>query len=94
MNEYTFTVTVVPGEIAAVLVFLFVLSWCYDILFVDHVVRDTRGKHGVTAWLVVGGVGYVIFFFGLSIGVPMAIILMSFFAAAGVPMIVGSRGRN
>lgn len=94
MSEYTITVTVIPGEIARTLILLFLATLIYDRLFVDHVVREMDGRHGVTAWLVVFGVGIVILFFGMSLGVPMAILLTSFFIAAGLPMIVGSKGRS
>ena len=72
-----------------VLLLLFGCGILYNAL-VDYVQTQLPDRHGVTAWLVVGGVGWTIFGIGILLGVKDMIIVLLCFIASGSPMIAGS----
>lgn len=79
----------IPGAIAL----LFLCSLVYDRYVVERI--ETRDPPvGVTAWEVVGGVGYTVFVAGMVVGFGVALIVLLLFAPAGIPMILGSHYRH
>lgn len=77
-----------------VLVFamLFVFGLLYNFL-VEYVQEQLPEGHGVTAWLVVGGV--MVTLIGLYMLTDLRTFLLAVlcFACSGIPMIAGSMGR-
>lgn len=81
------------ANIPAAIALLFLLSLLYDRYVVERI--ETRDPPlGVTAWLVVGGVGYTLFVAGLVIGFEPVLVVLLLFSPAGIPMILGSYRRN
>lgn len=79
----------IPGAIAL----LFLCSLVYDRYVVERI--ETRDPPvGVTAWEVVGGVGYTMFVAGMVVGFDVALIVLLLFAPSGIPMILGSHYRH
>ena len=72
-----------------VLLFLAATGVLYDAL-VSYVQEQLPDRHGVTSWLVVGGVLWTIFGIGILLGVRDMIVVMLCFMASGSPMIAGS----
>lgn len=67
-----------------------------DILYnwlVEYVQRQLPNRHGVTAWLVVGGVAFVLVGLLLLTNVHVFSLALLCFIAAGTPMIMGSMRR-
>lgn len=79
----------IPGAIAL----LFLLSIVYDRFVVERIETRTPPV-GVTAFEVVGGVGYTLVVASLVLGLEAALVLLALFAAAGIPMILGSDARH
>lgn len=79
----------IPGAIAL----LFILSFVYDRFVVDRI--ETRNPPvGVTAFEVVGGVGYTLVVAAMVLGLEAALVLLFLFTASGIPMILGSDARH
>ncbi len=79
----------IPGALAL----LFLLSIVYDRYVVERI--ETRNPPiGVTAWEVVGGVGYTLVVATLVLGLEATLVLLALFTAAGIPMILGSDARH
>ena len=72
-----------------VLLFLAATGVLYDAL-VSYVQEQLPDRHGVTSWLVVGGVLWTVFGIGILLGVQDMIVVMLCFMASGSPMIAGS----
>jgi hypothetical protein len=79
----------IPGAIAL----LFLLSFLYDRYVVGRI-ETSNPPVGVTAWEVVGGVGYTLFVAIAVFGLKAVLVLLALFAAAGIPMILGSDARH
>lgn len=79
----------IPGAIAL----LFLCSLVYDRYVVERI-ETNNPSVGVTAWEVVGGVGYTVFVSGMVVGFDVALITLLLFASSGTPMILGSHHRN
>lgn len=60
---------------------------------VEYVQRQLPNRHGVTAWLVVGGVAFVLVGLLLLTDVRVFSLALLCFVAAGTPMIIGSMRR-
>lgn len=75
-----------------VLVMLVVFGLLYNLL-VEYVQEQLPKQHGVTAWLVAGGV--LITLVGLYMLTDLRTFLLAVlcFACSGIPMIAGSMGR-
>lgn len=73
----------------AVLVALFVTGLGYN-KFVEYVQAQLPNRHGVTAFLVVGGVMITLTGFLILAGLSNYLLALKCFIASGVPMIVGS----
>lgn len=79
----------IPGAVAL----LFILSSLYDRYVVERI--ETRDPPvGVTAFEVVGGVGYTLVVAGLVLGFEAVLVTLFLFVAAGIPMILGSDARH
>lgn len=79
----------IPGAIAL----LFLLSLLYDRYVVERI-ETSDPPVGVTAWEVVGGVGYTLFVAGMVLGLEAVMVLRALFTASGIPMILGSDARH
>lgn len=79
----------IPGAIAL----LFLCSLVYDRYVVERI-ETSNPPIGVTAWEVVGGVGYTVFVAGMVVGFDVALIVLLMFVPAGIPMILGSHYRH
>ena len=64
----------------------------YNVL-VAYVQRQLPDRHGVTAWLVVGGVAFTLVGILLLTDLETFVIALLCFAASGTPMILGSMER-
>jgi hypothetical protein len=81
------------GNIPGALALLFVLSIVYDRFVVERI--ETRDPPlGVTAFEVVGGVGYTIVISSIVLGLEAAFVMSMLFVASGIPMILGSHNRH
>lgn len=75
-----------------VLLLLFGCGVLYNAV-VDYVQTQLPEHHGVTAWLVVGGVGWTVLGIGIVLGIHDMIVVLLCFIASGSPMIAGSMSR-
>ena len=69
---------------------------CGGILYnalVEYVQGQLPNRHGVTAWLVVGGVGWTLVGLLLLTDLKTFMLALLCFMAAGLPMILGSMRR-
>lgn len=73
----------------AILVALFVTGLGYN-KFVEYVQAQLPDRHGVTAFLVVGGVMITLTGFLILAGLSNYLLALKCFIASGVPMIIGS----
>ena len=64
----------------------------YNVL-VAYVQRQLPDRHGVTAWLVVGGVAFTLVGILLLTDLETFVIALLCFCASGTPMILGSMER-
>lgn len=72
------------------------LLLCAGILYngiVDYFQKQLPNRHGVTAWLVVGGVSWTLVGLLLLTDLETFMLALLCFVAAGAPMIVGSMSR-
>ena len=72
------------------------LLLCAGILYngiVDYFQKQLPNRHGVTAWLVVGGVSWTLVILSPVIGLRVFLLVLGGFVAAGTPMIIGSMRR-
>ena len=72
------------------------LLFCAGILYnavVDYVQRQLPDRHGVTAWLVVVGVGWTLVGLLILTDTKTFLLAVLCFMASGSPMIVGSMAR-
>ena len=74
--------------------FLFLLGCgiLYDQL-VSYTQEQLPARHGVTAWLVVGGVLWTLFGVLMLEGIKVFTTVLLCFVASGTPMVVGSMRR-
>ena len=75
-----------------VLLFLAAAGVLYDAL-VSYVQEQLPDRHGVTSWLVVGGVLWTLFGVLMLEGVRVFLAVLLCFAASGTPMVIGSMRR-
>lgn len=75
-----------------VLAMLVVFGLLYNLL-IEYIQQQLPKQHGVTAWLVVGGV--LVTLVGLYMLTDLRTFLLAIlcFACSGIPMIAGSMGR-
>jgi hypothetical protein len=81
------------NEVLRVLVVLAVAGAVYDRFVVDKIER-LHPPLGVTAWEVVGGVLFTLVGLLFLTDLETFILALMCFAASGIPMILGSHGRN
>lgn len=75
-----------------VLAMLAVFGLIYN-LIVEYVQEQLPERHGITAWLVVGGVLVVLGGLFILTDLETFLIALLCFVCAGTPMIAGSMGR-
>ena len=80
------------SETARVLLFLLVCGIMYNEL-VDYVQCQLPARHGVTAWIVVGGVLWTLFGVLLLEDMQTFLNVLLCFVASGTPMVIGSMRR-
>ena len=82
MNDQTLTV----------LALLFVVGLLYNGL-TGYIQSQLPERHGVTAWLVVGGVLWTLFGVLILTGIDTFLTVLLCFIASGTPMVIGSMAR-
>lgn len=82
MNDQTLTV----------LALLFTIGLLYNGL-TGYVQSQLKQPHGVTAWLVVGGVLWTLFGVLILTGIDTFLTVLLCFIASGTPMVIGSMAR-
>ena len=82
----------IDGEAWRVFALLATMGLLYDAL-VSYVQEQLPDRHGITAWLVVGGVLWTLFGVLMLEGISVFMRVLLCFASSGTPMVIGSMRR-